>query len=76
MRLSSMKVNQSGVILKVDMPDEALKRHLLEMGVIRGTRIKVVNVAPLGDPISIELRGYELAVRKTDARYILVEVIS
>ena len=71
-----MKLGQEGIVLKVDVRSEVVKRHLLEMGVVRGTRIKVINVAPMGDPISIGLRGYELAVRKDEARYILVEVLS
>ena len=74
MKLSEFKIGQRGTILKVDGPDNIVKRHLLEMGVTRGTKIKVVNIAPMGDPISIELRGYELAIRKSEARYISVEV--
>ena len=75
MRLSDLKVNQKGTVLKVDVPNDIVKRHLMEMGVTKGTKIKVVNVAPMGDPISIELRGYELAIRKSEANFIFVEVI-
>ena len=45
------------------------------MGLTRETTIKVIKIAPLGDPISIEIRGYELAIRKDNARQIKVEVI-
>lgn len=76
MRLSELRVDQKGIILKVDLPNDIVKRHLMEMGVTRGTELKVVNIAPMGDPISIELRGYELAIRKAEARYVLVEVMS
>ena len=74
MRLSDLKMNQKGTVLKVDVPTDIVKRHLMEMGVTKGTKIKVVNVAPMGDPISIELRGYELAIRKSEANFIFVEV--
>lgn len=74
MRLSDLKMNQKGTVLKVDVPNDIVKRHLMEMGVTKGTKIKVVNVAPMGDPISIELRGYELAIRKSEANFIFVEV--
>lgn len=73
MRLSSMKVNQQARIISIDISDFILRRHLLEMGLTRGTLVKVVNI---GDPISIEIRGYELALRKSYANFILVEVIS
>lgn len=76
MRLSNMKVNQKGIVLSVDIPNELTKRHILEMGLIKGTIIKIRSVAPMGDPISIELRGYELAIRRLDAMHIIVEVIS
>lgn len=76
MRLSELRIGQKGIVLKVDVPNVIVRRHLMEMGVTRGTEVKVVNVAPMGDPISIELRGYELAIRKAEARYVLVEVRS
>lgn len=76
MKLSELKVNQSARILKVDILDSNLKIHILEMGMTKGTTIKILNIAPLGDPISIAIRGYELAIRKEDANHILVEVIS
>ena len=51
----------------------ALKRRLMDMGLTRGTEVKVRKVAPLGDPIEITLRGYELSIRKADAAIIEVE---
>lgn len=50
------------------------KRRIMDMGVTPGTAIKVVKVAPLGDPIEINLRGYELSLRKSDAEYIKIQV--
>lgn len=51
----------------------ALKRRIMDMGITRGTRISVKKVAPLGDPIELTVRGYELSIRKVDAESIAVE---
>lgn len=50
-----------------------IKRRIMDLGITRGTEVFVRKVAPLGDPIQISLRGYELTIRKDDARNILVE---
>ena len=51
----------------------ALKRRIMDMGITKGTSIIVRKVAPLGDPVEITVRGYELSIRKGDAENILVE---
>ena len=51
----------------------AIKRRIMDMGITKGTQIYVRKVAPLGDPIEIMVRGYELSVRKADADLIEVE---
>lgn len=51
----------------------ALKRRLMDMGITKGTEILVRKVAPLGDPIEVNVRGYELSIRKSEAESILVE---
>ena len=50
----------------------ALRRRVMDMGIVKGTHIFVRKVAPLGDPIEINLRGYELTIRKTEADIIEV----
>ena len=50
----------------------ALKRHIMDMGITKGTSVFVHKVAPLGDPIEITVRGYELSLRKSEAESILV----
>lgn len=50
----------------------ALKRHIMDMGITKGTSVFVRKVAPLGDPIEITVRGYELSLRKSEAESILV----
>ncbi|RAZ94062.1 ferrous iron transport protein A, partial [Klebsiella oxytoca] len=51
----------------------AVKRRIMDMGITRGTEVYVRKVAPLGDPVEITVRGYELSLRKEDARMIEVQ---
>ena len=51
----------------------ALKRHIMDMGITKGVEVFVRKVAPLGDPIEVTVRGYELSLRKADAEKIEVE---
>ena len=53
----------------------AIKRRIMDMGITKGVEIKVQKVAPLGDPIEITVRGYELTLRKADADMIEIEKI-
>ena len=50
----------------------ALKRHIMDMGITKGVEVYVRKVAPLGDPIEVTVRGYELSLRKSEAESILV----
>lgn len=54
-------------------PDAALSARLMEMGLLPGTPVRVVRRAPLGDPIDLEVRGYHLSIRRSEARAISVE---
>lgn len=72
MKLSEVKIGQSKKIAQVG-GEGALRHRLLEMGIIPGTIIIITKKAPLGDPIQIHIRNYELSIRKEDADYILVE---
>ena len=51
----------------------ALKRHIMDMGITKGTDVYVRKVAPLGDPVEVTVRGYELSLRKADAEMIEVQ---
>ena len=51
----------------------AVKRRIMDMGITRGTQVYVRNVAPLGDPIEVTVRNYELSIRKADAEMIEIE---
>ena len=63
-----------GVATVVKLHGEgAVKRRIMDMGLVRGVEVRVRKVAPLGDPIEITLRGYELSLRKADAEMVEVE---
>lgn len=72
--LSNLKKGQSGTIQEINIKDSKRKIHMLELGITRGTRIKVKKIALSGNPISIEIRGYELCISKKDAEKILVNL--
>lgn len=74
--LSKLKKGQKGKVVFLHTKDKGLRRRLLDMGITEGVQVKVKKIAPLGDPIDIELRGYELCLRKKDLNDIDVEVIS
>ena len=75
MRLSKLKVGQEAKVTKLNIDDKQTRRHLLDMGLTRGVIVKIKKIAPMGDPIDIELRGYELCIGKSDLNKIDVEVI-
>ncbi len=64
--LRDIAVGQSSTVLKIH-GEGALKRRIMDMGITKGTDVFVRKVAPLGDPIEITVRGYELSIRKDDA---------
>lgn len=70
--LKDVKVGETAVVTKLT-GEGAVKRRIMDMGVTKGTTISVRKVAPLGDPIEVTVRGYELSIRKADAQLIMVE---
>ena len=70
--LRDVKVGEKATISKLH-GEGALKRRIMDMGLTRGTEVFVRKVAPLGDPMELTVRGYELSVRKGDAELIEVE---
>ncbi len=75
MLLSELNVGQKAKIIKLNVENKEIRRHLLDMGLTRGTKIEVRKKAPVGDPIDIYLRDYELCISKSDLSQIEVEVI-
>ncbi|MDR1818648.1 MAG: ferrous iron transport protein A [Methanobrevibacter sp.] len=88
--LNELKVGEEGIILSYNdkkyYNDKApklknnenqynqLKRHLLGMGFVKGAKIKLEKIAPLGDPIKIKIKGYSISLRKSEAKNIEVEL--
>jgi len=73
MRLSELNVGEAGTIVKL-AANGGFRQRLLEMGFVRGERIEVKRVAPLGDPVEYSIKDYHLALRRREAECILVEV--
>ena len=72
MTLGDAKVGSTVVVTRIE-GDGAYKRRIMDMGITKGTEIYVRKVAPLGDPIEVTVRGYELSLRKGEAENIVVE---
>jgi len=71
--LNQLKIGEKGTVVKVGGAG-AVKRRILDMGVVRGAEVEVLRVAPLGDPIELRVKGYSLSLRKAEAQAIEVEV--
>lgn len=69
--LRDLKPGQEGTVVSIGERGP-MRRRIMDMGVTPGTSIKVIKVAPLGDPIEVNIRGYELSLRKTEAENIQI----
>lgn len=70
--LKDVRIGQTATVVKLH-GEGAIKRRIMDMGVTKGTQIYVRKVAPLGDPIEVTVRSYELSIRKSDAEMVEVE---
>ena len=70
--LKEVKCGETVTVAKLG-GEGALKRRIMDMGLTKGTEVYVRKVAPLGDPVEITIRGYELSIRRNEAENILVE---
>ncbi len=70
--LKATKIGDTVTVVKLH-GEGAVKRRIMDMGITKGVQIKVRKVAPLGDPIEVTVRGYELSLRKADAEMIEVQ---
>ena len=73
MTLREVKVGQTAKVIKLNGTGP-VKRRIMDMGITKGQLVQVIRVAPLGDPIEVTVRGYELSIRKADAEMIEVEM--
>ncbi|SHE53192.1 FeoA family protein [Alkalibacter saccharofermentans] len=72
MTIIDLKPGQSGEILELEL-DRKMKNKLMEMGMTPGTSVKFVRTAPLGDPINIKVRGFNLGIRRAVAQNIILK---
>ncbi len=72
MTLGEAEIGKTVIVKKIE-GDAAYKKRIMDMGLTKGTEVYIRKVAPLGDPVEVTVRGYELSVRKEDAK--CVEVI-
>jgi len=70
--LRDVKVGETATVAKID-GEGATKRRIMDMGITKGVEIYVRKIAPLGDPIEVTVRGYELSVRKADGQMIIIK---
>ena len=70
--LKDLKVGESAKVVRLH-GQGAVRRRIMDMGITRGTVVKVRKVAPLGDPFELTVRGYELSIRKADAQMVEIE---
>lgn len=73
--LKTLKVGQRGIVIGIK-GSGPIKQRMMDMGLVPGSEVKVVRIAPLGDPIEIKLKGYNLSLRKSEAHDVEVEVVS
>ena len=76
MTLDHLAVGESCLIRQVGNQRGAVKRRLVDMGITPGTVVKLVKIAPMGDPLEVSLRGYELSLRREDAAQITAEPLT
>jgi ferrous iron transport protein A len=70
--LRDVAVGESATVVRLT-GEGALKRRIMDMGITKGVQVSVEKVAPLGDPIQLTVRGYELSIRKSEAENVIVE---
>lgn len=70
--LTSVALGKSATVAEINLPP-ASRPRLMEMGLLVGTKVELVRFAPMGDPVEIKVRGYNLTLRKSEAEQILVK---
>ena len=73
--LDKLRIGKEGFIKSIECEDKALRGHILDMGLTPGVEVELIKTAPMGDPLEIRIRGYELTIRKADAAKIVLENI-
>lgn len=69
-----LKVGDRAAIEEINIENKLIRRRLFDMGITKGVKVKIQKIAPLGDPVSFQIRGYELSLRKEELQKINVRV--
>ena len=72
--LNELNVGDSGVIVSFKGKG-SIRKHLMEMGFVKGANVEIQRVAPLGDPIEVKIKGYSISLRKEEAKNIEIEIV-
>jgi ferrous iron transport protein A len=72
--LDTLGIGQKGIVTAVQSANAILRNKLLSMGIVKSTPFRVTNIAPLGDPMSITVRGFKLCLRRSEARSIRIRI--
>ena len=73
--LTNLNLGQSAKIIDIQLENKEVKRRLMELGLVKGTKVKIKKIAPLGEPVVIEFRGFEMFLGKKELKRIYVEVL-
>jgi len=76
MKLNMLPPGGRGIVGALETMTFEVRERLLEMGLTKGITVSVIRVAPLGDPIEVELRGYRLSLRRSEAEAVLIETLT
>lgn len=71
--ICDLQPGESGVVTGLHCPKGALRRRIIDMGITPGVTVTVLRLAPFGDPVALRLRGYELSIRRSEAKEIQIE---
>ena len=76
MKIKDLDIGQTATVIGYDRSDRAYRHKLLRMGLIKGVSLKLLRKAPMGDPVEIEIRGFNLTLRKTEADALEIEPVA
>jgi len=76
MKLKELKRGESGRVIGYECPDRMYRQKLLQMGLVKGAEFTLIRVAPMGDPVEIQLSGFNLTLRKVEGDALTVERIN
>ena len=76
MKIKDLEVGQAGKVVGYDGRDKAYRHKLLRMGLVKGAQLTLLRKAPMGDPVEIQLKGFNLTLRKAEAEALNIELVN